>query len=253
VSPAPTAVDTFAPSAPFQGTPAANWANNAAGIVAPAPRGYGQFSAGQVGAAYATVRALLIAGNLSPKVLAGGQPTAFASLLATSQRSTFEKDLGKNGVSKNGYQLSTRAWVTSFAPGTTQLVGGIIKVHGSMTARPARYDHQATLRVHADYLFVYPVEPPGNPFAGLRVVRRVDIDVEFAPWNQPASSQLVPWISSILGGPAGVLCDTGDGFDTPAFSTGPPQQVRPSGTPVNPYDLTVQPPATGGCQATTGT
>jgi hypothetical protein len=253
-SPVPTAAAAaFDPLAPFQGTPAVNWSAGALGIVTPAPRGYGQFSAGQVRAAYATVRALLIAGNLSPTVLAGGPPTAFARLLATAQRATFEKDLGKNGVSKDGDQLSTRAWVTSFTPGSTHAVGTVIKVHGSMTARAARYDHRATLRVHADYLFVYPVSPPGNPAAGLRVVRRVDMNVEFAPWNEPASSQLVPWISSILGGPAGVLCDIRDGFDTPAFSTGPAQQVRPSGQPVNPYDLAIAPPASGGCQATTGT
>jgi hypothetical protein len=254
-SPVPTPASAFDPSAPFQGTLAADWASGSAGITIPAVHSYGQFSAGQVRAAYQTVRSLLIDGNLNERVLFGGaRPTAFAGLLATGQRTWFEKNLTNNGLTKSKGPLSSRAWVTSFRPDSTALVGPVIRVHGTMSAKAARYDHQAVIRVHADYLFVYPVAAPGVAGSGLRVVRRVFINVEFGTWDEPASSRLVPWISTFLGGPAGVVCGDADlGYITPQFPTAASQQIQASGQPFNPYDQSTPPPAGNGCEAVDGT
>ena len=54
------------------------------------------------------------------------------------------------------------------------------------------------------------------------------------------------------GGTAGARCDVEDGFVHPQFPTGPPDKVKPTGAPINPYDQNT-PPADVPCEATTGT
>lgn len=250
---AASAASAFDPAAPFSGTPAVDYANGPEGIVVPADRTYGTFSAVQVSAAFATVRKLLIAGYLDPQALSGGRPTAFARLLDTQERSFFLRNLSKTGLAKNGAELSTRAWITSFAPGTTQLVGTVIKVHGSMSAGAARYAGRSALQIRADYVFVYPVSKPGDAASGVRIVSRLVLTVYFGPWNEPASSALVPHISTILGGPAGALCEPSDGYIHPAFPGGPTEKQTTNGTTVNPYDQSMPPSVTAGCIPITGT
>ena len=253
--PSAAAAAGFNPADPFAGTPAAGYLNGASGIIMPVARKVGQFSAAQVTAAYTTTTKLLIAGYLNPQTLAGVPPTAFAHLLATSERTSFLRDLNLIGVQPDGAQRSSRAWVTSFAPGTTKLAGDVIKVHGQMTAATARDRGQTVLRIHTDYLFVYPVEPPGATAtaAGMRIVTRVYMNVDFAPWNQPASSQLVPYVQSIRGGPAGSQCSQQDGYVHPAFAVSPGPSLQPAGQPVTPYDQRTPPPPAGECEPTTGT
>ena len=72
--------------------------------------------------------------------------------------------------------------MTSFAPGSTQLVGTVIKVHGRMRASAGRSGNLRVLRVRLDYLFVYPVEQPGRPSTLIRVVVRQVAAVNFARW-----------------------------------------------------------------------
>lgn len=253
-SPSTAAAAGFNPADPFAGSPAAGYLTGASGIILPAARQVGQFSVAQVTAAYTTTRQLLIAGYLDQPTLTAHRPTAFANLLATSERGWFLRNLNRTGVLPDGAQRSSRAWVTSFAPGTTRLVGDVIKVHGQMTAATARDSGRTVLRVHTDYLFVYPVEPLGAAAAaGMRIVTRVYMNVDFAPWNQPAGSQLVPYVQSLRGGPAGSQCSQQDGYVHPAFAVSPGPSVQPAGQPVNPYDQRTPPPPACECVLTTGT
>ena len=253
-SPSAAAAASFNPADPFEGTPAAFYQNGASGIIPPTASKVGQFSAAEVEAAFTTTRKLLIAGYLDPPTLAGGRPIAFADLLAASERGSFLRNLNQIGVLPSGAQRSSRAWVTSFAPGTLQFVGGIIKVHGQMTAASARDSGRTVLRIHTDYLFVYPVAPPGAAAAGMRIVTRV-LHERRLPHrgNRPASSQLVPYVQSIRGGPAGSQCSQQDGYVHPAFAVSPGPSLQPAGQPIDAYDQSVPPPTTGGCVPTTGT
>jgi hypothetical protein len=248
-----TAAAGFNPADPFARSPAAGFADGARGIVAPAGHKTGQFSAAEVSAAYATTRQLLIAGHLDPTTLAGGSPAAFADLLASSERSWFLAHLNQTGMLPDGDQSSSRAWVTSFAPGTTQLVGTVIKVHGQMSASPERDGGQSVLRVHTDYLFVYPVASTANLSEGMRVVTRVWMNVDFAQWNAPASHRLVPDVTRISGSVAGGQCNPSRGFVYPAFGGSPSPSVSPAGPAVNPYDQSKPPAATGACLPAAGT
>jgi hypothetical protein len=253
-SPLPTAsTPLFSSADPFAGSPALGYANGATGIGIPAAHAVGAYSAAEVRAAYVTVRKLLIAGYLNQTVLAGGNPTAFARILTPAERPFFQKNLDKQGLDRQGYVRSTRAWVISFAPGTTELVGNVIKVHGQMSAGVQRIKHVRALSIHADYLFVYPVQQQGGPpSTRMRIVARAYITVLFAPWDDPGGPAQA-YLATDRGGPAGALCGINDGFVHPTFPGGSPGPVRPSGAPVNPYDQHTPPPAHGGCQATTGT
>jgi hypothetical protein len=239
--PTPTAAD------PFLGTPAQSYADGAAGIVIPPARAVGHYPAAAVAAAYRMTRRLLVAANLNGATLAGGTPTAFASLLIPLQRSFFLGHLDAAGFNPNGSSKSTRFWVTSFAPGS-QLVGNVIKVYGTMQALAAKNGSYNALEITGNYLFVYAVERPGQPLTLMRIVRHYLVQNYFAPYDDPGGA-LQPWWE-VQTTAAGILCGVNDGYVHPDFS-GAPQKVRPSGAPINPYDPSA--PLPTHCQLTTGT
>jgi hypothetical protein len=246
----PLQTPEFTAADPFAGSQAAPYADGAAGIVLPAAHPVGPYTSTQVASAYATVKNLLVAADLNVPTLYGYQPTAFGSLLISQQRSYFYAHLTKPVRPKKGQPWLTRTWVTSFAPGT-QLVGSIIKVHGApMTATVVRANGHPALQIFANYLFVYAVEQQGQPDSGVRVVAHETATVQFAQWYDPGGS-LQPWVYAMGASYANAQCGTTDGFVHPAFTLLGPGKVRPSGAPINPYNLT--PSQFKGCRAITGT
>jgi hypothetical protein len=249
------ASNAFLPSptlaAPFLGTPAQSYANGAAGIAIPPVHAVGTYSAAQVAAAYQATKRLLIAANLNPPTLRGGSTSAYAGLLVAQQRASFVDGLGKTGFNPDGSQRSTRTWITSFAPGSTQFVGSVIKVHGAMRARTAANGNSTVLRIHADYLFVYPVERPGQPLTLTRIVVRYVVNYDFATYDDPGGP-LEPWLRTVERFDAGAQCREVDGFVHPYFPGGI-RKGTPTGSPTNPYDQSTLPSQVAGCHATTGT
>jgi len=239
------------PADPFSGTPADHWADGAAGIVLPAAAPIGPYTKAQVEYAYQTTRELLIAANLDKQTLLGGAPTAFADLLNSLQRATFLSGLNKVGLDKQGHPLSTRLWVMSFPPGDAQLIGSVIKVHGSMYATAVKDSNGSyELDVHLDYLFVYPVEPPHQPADWMRVLNEDQGQVDFGNW-QGVTATFTPWWEN-GGSVSGSECGTRDGYQHPAYPvSAPAQTASPTGTPIDPYQMGKS--TSGLCQATTGT
>ena len=238
------------PASPFAGSPASAWADGAAGITIPAARPHGPYTAAEVRSAYETTRELLIAGNLDWPTLRGGPPTAFANLLIKQERAQFQAGLHTTALNKAGFEENTRAWVSSFAPGSTQFVTTVVKVHGTMSAGLATDSGSEVLRIKVDYIFVFAVKQPGDPANWLRVVVQRYGHVDFAQWDDPGGP-LEPFydVSSLT---PGGLCGERDGYIHPAFPQGPPPTVQPSGQPVNPYVLAT-PATTNVCARTTGT
>lgn len=239
------------PADPFAGTPSDHWADGAAGIVLPHPKPAGQYSTAQVKYAYETTRKLLAAAALDKQTLLGGAPTAFADLLSRPGRTQFTGGLNKIGLDNNGVTISSRAQLVSFAPGTTKLIGSVIKVHGTMSAQ-ATTDSKGTpvLKVNVNYLVVYPVEPPRAPGDWMRLVAHFDGDVNFGDWAG-AETSFEPWWQANPS-VAGARCATPDGYMHPDFPSGPPDKVQPSGPVIDPYSLR-QDNKTTACGQTTGT
>jgi hypothetical protein len=249
-------IDFFAgpPADPFRrpaGSASADrWADGAAGIVTPAATSVGGFTPAQVAAAYETTRKLLIAANLDKQTLLGGPPTAFASLLTRKQLSIFLAGLNKTGVDKLGKPLSTRTWVASFAPGSTDLIGNVIKVHGTMSARAVTRSGTVILAIEVNYLFAYAVEPPHDPTDWTRVVDHEYGSIDFARWDGRAGA-LQPWDNATIGS-AGTQCGTTDGYIHPNYPSDRSIDTAPSGPLMNVYSLT-RPPASTSCGRSTRT
>jgi hypothetical protein len=237
------------PANPFAGSPAANWADGADGVVIPSAGSHGPFTAAQVRSAYASTRNLLIAQDLDWPTLRGGFPAAFEHVVPSWYASQFVADLDKTGLNKDGTLRSTRANVTSFAPRTTEFVTQVVKVHGLMTAGTATNSGAEVLRVRFDYLFTYAVEPPGRPYDWMRIVQQQYGYLEFAP-----SSMGVFASSSFDSFTAGGLCGVTDGYIYPDFPQGLSPSVQPSGPAQDPYSLATPAASSGStCRPTTGT
>jgi hypothetical protein len=203
------------PADPFAGTPADQWADGAAGIVIPAAKAVGPFSASQVAAAYAATKRLLIAETLDKQTLAGGAPTAFADLLTPSARSQFLSGLNVRGAYRTGQSRSSRSYVESFAPGTAELIGQVIKVKASMRAQTYRQSGMLVLAINVSELATYPIERPGDPSTWMRVVADVFGFFSFAHWDNQSGS-LQPWEQTIVAN-SGVQCPMTDGWVHPAY------------------------------------
>jgi hypothetical protein len=229
VSLVPTIADDGPPVLPFASTPAKNWADGAAGIVIPAAKPVGTFTAAQVEAAYQTTRSLLIAGDLNEPTLLGGPPTAFADLLASQQRTQFLGGLNKKGVNKAGLPLSTGQWVTSFAPGSAKLIGSVIKVRGTMSAKSVYVSDTTALAITVNYVFAYAIESPGNAIEWMRLVTHRDGNFDFAAWQDPGG-QLTAW-DLTSGSQAGAECAGTDGSVYPDYPPEGPTATSPAGLP----------------------
>ncbi len=240
------------PADPFVGSEAGTWADGAAGITIPAAKPVGNFTAAQVEAAYQSTRKLLIAANLDQQTLRGGAPTAFAGLLIKQQRDTFLAGLNTTGTNKGGYPLSTRKWVASFAPGSAEFIGNVIKVHGTMSAASAREAGGVVLAVKVNYLFAYAVEPPGQPADWMRVIDHQYGSFDFARWDDPGGP-LEPADQTIIGN-AGITCGTTDGYIHPAYPSERSAGATQSGPAVNPYSSATSVAGGGAvCGRTSGT
>jgi hypothetical protein len=245
---------TGPPADPFAGTPADHWADGAAGIVLPAARPIGPFTTAQVASAYQTTRKMLIAADLDKQTLLGGAPTAFADLLADADRTWFLDGLNLKGTDKSGTPRSTRSEVVSFAPGSTQLIGSVIKVHGTMYAMATTDDGSPELDIHVDYLFTYAVEPPHDPENWMRLVSEAAWVLSFGDWQGDAGS-FEPWFSTDGDdGVSGNSCGNKDGYvhpDWPSNRQAAQPSVSASGKPVDAYALGQSRSAT--CESTSGT
>jgi hypothetical protein len=236
------------PADPFAGSPAAGWADGAAGLTVPAAGPHGPYTATQVHAAYESTKTLLVAQDLDWPTLGGGNPAAFENLLPSWYRSQFTAALDKTGRNKDGTLRTTRAYVTSFAPGTTQFVTHVVKVHGYMSAGTATDSGTKVLRVQFDYLFTYAIEPPGRPADWMRIVQQ-----QYGYFDFSESSMTTFYTFDLSSFTAGGLCDVTDGYVHPAFPQAPTSTVQPSGPARQPYSLATPSTGTGpSCVPTTG-
>ncbi|GLW99905.1 hypothetical protein Misp02_39920 [Microtetraspora sp. NBRC 16547] len=199
-------------SRPFQGSPAENFADGADGIVIPEAGDVGNFSAKDVKDAFQMSKRLLEAAHLDQQTLLGGKPDAFANLLDPEQRTYFLENLDSTDAKKN-----TRGWVTSFAPGSAELVGPAIKVQSTMSAESGK-DEQGRSELWVNYTIrlVYAVRPAGKEIPIIRVMAFVKARHEY--WRDEPGDPLRHWDGpSTDTWTAGTECGSKDRFVHPEF------------------------------------
>ncbi|GGS99966.1 hypothetical protein GCM10010156_67560 [Planobispora rosea] len=234
---------------PFEGSPAIDYPDGIKGLAMPPAKAVGGLSAKDVATALKRTGDLLKASNLDRRILfkAGHKP--FSKLLHPQIREWFLKNLDRRKPGKDGF--NTRYWLTSFAPRTAEPVTDVIKVRGRTKVSSFKSRGRTGARIEVNYLFVYAVQRPGQPYTAMRVVAHNRGRIEVYREN----GELVLWIRDWNnGGTAGARCDVDDGFIHPAYEDSPEDReaAEATGAPVDPYDLEDDPEEEG-CRLTTGT
>ncbi|NGO12261.1 hypothetical protein G5C60_32805 [Streptomyces sp. HC44] len=217
---------------PFAGSPAAQYADGAAGIVLPEATPIGSLTEAQVDKALKQTRKFLVDANLDPKTLLGGTPETALGILDPKQPRML--DDAKSWLREPGEDRDPLSLFTRFDPDEVRLVGDVVKTRGRLTFKPG--DH-ASVAIHADYTFVYALAPahPDSTEVTRTIVRRV-IDVQL---SDPTKYEATPGRLAIVRHDqesGNTACDVYDGFLHPQFASDTATGAPPSGPATDPYD-----------------
>ena len=256
---------------PFAGSPAAAWADGAAGIVAPAPHAVGVFSASQVSGDLKEVKAYLADAYLDPANLAGAYPHNVVNALQHSEAESLSQALAQPS-----YSNDPTTWVVRFDQSSAVLASPTVKVQGTFGISG---DGHNGLMVKTDYVFVYALRegpmpgptpsalpsaatgsgsaapaswveavPGGTPVTRVILRRTVSFDFDDPDRYLVEAGKLL--VSDIQASNGSVLCGVNDGYVNPSFpssSEGSAGAPHPTGSAIDPYDHS-QPQRTGdGC------
>ncbi|WP_223837828.1 hypothetical protein [Streptomyces venezuelae] len=223
---------------PFRGSPAAQWADGAAGIELPEAKAVGGLTKEQVADAVSRTKALLVAANLDPRTLRGERPEAALKLLEPRQPTVhgwLVKGLAAPGKEQDPVMMFTR-----FDPAEVRLVGDVVKTRGRMWFEAG--ERPGEVLVKADYSFVYPlvrVKKGSEEVARTVVRRQLTVAV-----NDPARYTVTQGTLAVLEYPneiANSACGIYDGFLHPTFpSDGRVAGTEPSGPAEDPYDRSTE-------------
>ena len=229
---------------PFEATPAADWADGAAGIVAPKAEAVGGFSAEQVAEATALVRDALVASRIDTRMLAQHDPAGYLGLLAPDAKRQLEPLFG------GGREPEVQSLVSMVADGT-ELLPVAPKVSGSMSVRTGDADE---LVVHTNYVFAYAFRPEGPTklvdAMNVIVVVRADVDYVLRDGDRWTPSSRGLWFGDASGFGYSIGCDAyRKGFLAPVAAE--PSVTTPSDDrePNAFFDPTAALPAAGGCHS----
>lgn len=240
--PAETAAPTAPPSGtnsgsptrerPFAGSPAERWADGAAGIVVPKATAVGALTKDQVATGLRQTKNLLVGANLDRATLRGARPGTAIAVLDPRQPGMIH-DVNRR-LRAPDREHNPLALFSRFDPDGASLVGDVVKTRGRMTFKEGK---DASVAIHADYTFVYPVSPAGGKSTVVTrtIVRRV-LEITLL---DPRKFHVTPGRVTIahfaedIGNSA---CDVYDGFLHPQFGSATAGSAPPTGPTVDPYD-----------------
>ncbi|WP_406172730.1 hypothetical protein [Streptomyces sp. NBC_00996] len=246
-SPSPLPAETASPSGapgdvaqaaaptrdhPFLGSPAQAWAEGADAIELPHAKAIGGMSKDDVALALRRTKEYLVATNLDPAVLRGGQPTRALAVLdpkgpdvsARLRRSLRDPDREHDPVDV----------VTRFNPDEVRLTGKVIKVRGRMTFTAGR---PGEVQVHADYTFVYPlVQAHGAGDHVERTIVRREVTMVLADPRRWSATQGKLFLKTYNAEYSNIRCGIYDGYLQPYFLSDTPSGAPATGPAEDPYD-----------------
>jgi hypothetical protein len=197
----------------FAGSPAAEWADNAAGLAAPAATAVNGVGAHEMASGYELLVEVMAAGNLDATILDGGPVTDFTRLL--DPRSGVAAKL-VSWIARPTAQGDPALLVTRFNPATTRLLGHTVKVRGVMSAEAG--PHPGTALLTADYVFVYAVTTPtGAGVADQRVTVHRTVQLEVFNPDEFLTTPGEAWLYDYAADLSDIRCYGHDGFIEPGF------------------------------------
>nr|WP_067271071.1 hypothetical protein [Streptomyces jeddahensis] len=217
---------------PFAGSPAERYADGAEGIVLPEAEPVGSLTKAQVAFALKQTKKLLVDANLNPATLRGDRPETALGVIEPLQKDLH--DLLDTALREPDEDHDPLLMFSRFDPAEVRLVGDVVKTRGRMTFKEGE---RASVVVHADYTFVYPVTraEKGSTEVTRTIIRRV-LDLEL---SDPAKYQVTPGKLAVLRYDQEIgnsACDVYDGFLHPQFRSATPNGEAPTGSAVDPYD-----------------
>ncbi|QKW28928.1 hypothetical protein HUT11_24565 [Streptomyces seoulensis] len=240
--PAETALPSSAPGAagpgtptlahPFRGSPAQAWADGADAIELPRAEAVAGLGEDDVALALRRTKEFLIATNLDPAVLRGGQPAKAMALLDPRQPGTLSglrRSLSAPDRAHDPVDLVTR-----FDPAEVRPAGDTVKVRGHLSFSAGR---AGQVKVRADYTFVYPLvrAGAGDGTVARTVVRRALTMnlVDPARWKATPGKLSIERYSAYT---YNNECGVHDGYAHPVFPGAGPTASPATGPTVDPYD-----------------
>lgn len=215
---------------PFRGSPAARWADGAAGITVPKARAVGWMTAAEVERALARSRDFLVASSLDRGVLRGERPEKAITLINPHQKDV--QELLKSAFRTPDGTNDPLLLFSRFQPSRTHLVGDVVKTRGRLAYGEGR---RGALQVTADVTFVYPVT---RADAGRDEIIRTIVRRELVlSWDDPDKVLTEPGTFSIVSYKYDMTnggCGTPTGYLAPPFGT--EREADEGGETVDPYD-----------------
>ncbi|MET9773329.1 hypothetical protein ABZ023_03550 [Streptomyces sp. NPDC006367] len=237
------------PAEPFRGSPAARWADGAAGITVPPARATGWMDAAQVERALRQSRDFLVAAGLDPGVLRGERPVKAIALLNPHQKDV--QEYLRTALSSKTPTAKTDPLLlfSRFRPEQARLVGDVVKTRGRLTYREGK---RGAVEVTADVTFVYPVSPAGDDGPDAEVVRTIVRREVVMSWDDPDKVITEPGTMSLVSYALDMTnggCSAPTGYFVPPFGTAG-EQPADRDRRIDPYDRSEPLDASGGTAAT---
>lgn len=236
VTPTPR-VGTVDLANPFARTPAADFADGAAGIVLPPSAPVGNIPAEVVAAAYENVKRVLVAARLDRTVLEDHDVERYLALLAPDAQKQVRPQFGNPPES---YALATR-----IADGY-HLLPVRPKVNGSMSAAVGK---DGELRIHTNFVFVYAFQPRGQALSPMEIltVDRFEADFTVLDTRWPAPSRGI-WPGTVRSFHYAMACNAHKlGVLAPSYSEPHPPATTGTGGDAAAFDPKQPLPATSTC------
>ncbi|WP_329565068.1 SCO2583/SCO2584 N-terminal domain-containing protein [Kitasatospora sp. NBC_01266] len=243
---------------PWAGSPADGWPAGPDAIVLPQAQATGMFGADQVAAQLKLVKDYLVAANLDPAVLAGGNPQQVVDMLDGKSRELLQQALAHPTPTTN-----PTSWISRFNPKTAVPAGNVVKLQGRITFEgDTDKDDRKGVVVHTDFTFVYALVPGPEQFdpssvpsapptqggttqsvallsldPGTAVTREIVRRVQDFVFPDPAVYQVSAGKLNLGEGQSSMgnnYCETGDGWLEPTFPQYSLPGYNPSGGPSGP-------------------
>ncbi|MFK4066778.1 hypothetical protein [Streptomyces sp. NPDC029674] len=220
---------------PFRGSPAARWADGAAGITVPPAKATGWMDAAQVERALLKSRDFLVATGLNSRVLRGERPKKAIALLNPHQKDV--QEYLRTALSSKAPTPKTDPLLlfSRFRPEQAKPVGDVVKTHGRLTYREGR---RGAVEVTADVTFVYPVTPTGDGGRDAEVIRTIVRREVVMSWDDPAKIITEPGTMSLDSYALDMTnggCSAPTGYFEPPFGTADEQSTDEDHR-IDPYD-----------------
>ncbi|MCT7355051.1 hypothetical protein N4P33_23275 [Streptomyces sp. 15-116A] len=217
---------------PFAGSPAARWESGADAIRLPEAKAMGGVSAARIEQALRQTKEFLVAANLDPEVLKGGEPKKALALVDPLEKTYLAQlraALREPSVNNDPVWTFTR-----FDPEEVDVLDDV-RVRGRVTVEPGPKGADKAL-IKADYTFVYAATRVGGGDEVARTIVRRVVEVDVLDLTEYQGTEGYLWISDVRGEISNDDCRDGDGVIRPQFRTDGEAGPETTGEPSDPYD-----------------